>query len=170
MACAFLRSFSGIFCILLARFNLPVQLKQSVMHPIIRNILAILAGIALGSAVNMGIIMLSSSIIPPPEGADVTTAEGLKAAMPLFQPKHFLMPFLAHALGTLAGAALAARLAASYQQAIALSIGAFFLLGGIAAVFMVPAPLWFIVLDLVLAYLPMAYLGWRWAGRVVPAV
>ena len=45
--------------------------------------------------------MMSSSLIPPPEGADVTTLEGLKTSMHLFQPKHFLMPFLAHALGTL---------------------------------------------------------------------
>src|SRR5690606_40560173 len=54
--------------------------------------------------VNMSIIMISGSIIPPPEGADTTTTEGLKAAMHLFEPKHFLLPFLAHALGTLVGA------------------------------------------------------------------
>ena len=76
------------------------------MHPIIKYILAVLAGIVIGSAVNMGIIMISSSIIPPPNGADITTAEGLKASMHLFQPKHFIMPFLAHALGTFAGALL----------------------------------------------------------------
>lgn len=35
------------------------------MNPILRNILAVVAGIIAGSAVNMGIIMLSSSIIPP---------------------------------------------------------------------------------------------------------
>lgn len=50
--------------------------------------------------------MISGSIIPPPEGADNTTMEGLKASMHLFQPKHFLMPFLAHALGTFGGALL----------------------------------------------------------------
>jgi hypothetical protein len=34
-----------------------------------------------------------------------------------------------------------------------------FLLGGIANVAMLPAPLWFSALDLLLAYLPMAWLG-----------
>jgi hypothetical protein len=63
------------------------------MNPIIKIILAIIAGIFFGSAVNMGIIMLSGSIIPPPNGADVTTTEGLKASMHLFQPKHFILPF-----------------------------------------------------------------------------
>jgi len=46
------------------------------MNPILKNILAITAGILLGSAVNMGIIMISGSIIPPPNGTDVTTTEG----------------------------------------------------------------------------------------------
>ena len=43
------------------------------MNPIFKNILAVIAGCVLGSAVNMGIIMVSGSIIPPPDGADVTT-------------------------------------------------------------------------------------------------
>ena len=48
--------------------------------------------------------MMSSSIISPPKGVDVTTMEGLKAYLHLFEPKHFIFPFLAHALGTFAGA------------------------------------------------------------------
>lgn len=129
------------------------------MNPIVRNALAVIVGIVLGSAVNMGIIMVSGSIIPPPEGADVTTTEGLKASMHLFQPKHFVMPFLAHALGTFAGALLAALIAATHKMKFALSIGFFFLLGGIASVFMLPSPAWFTILDLVAAYIPMGYLG-----------
>ena len=138
---------------------------QSTMNPILKNILAVLAGILIGGAVNMGLIMISGSIIPPPEGADMTTAEGLTAALPLLEPKHFIFPFLAHALGTLVGAFLAAKLAASKQLLMAMIIGLFTLAGGIAAVFMIPAPTWFIALDLLIAYLPMAYLGWILAGR-----
>ncbi|MBN8677626.1 MAG: hypothetical protein J0M29_05330 [Chitinophagales bacterium] len=135
------------------------------MHPIIKNILAVIAGITVGSIVNMGIIMISGSIIPPPEGADVTTEEGLKASMHLFQPKHFIFPFLAHALGTLAGAFLAAKIAANNNIRFALVIGVFFLLGGIASVFMLPSPMWFNVLDLAGAYMPLAYLGGKWASK-----
>lgn len=50
-------------------------------NPIVRNIVALTAGIVIGGLVNMGIIMISGSIIPPPEGTDVTTTEGLKASM-----------------------------------------------------------------------------------------
>jgi hypothetical protein len=116
----------------------------------------------------MGIIMISGSVIPPPEGADVTTVEGLKASIHLFQPRHFIFPFLAHAMGTLAGAFLAAKLAANNHMKFALVIGAFFLLGGVANVLMLPAPMWFNVLDLAGAYLPMAYLAGKWASSGEP--
>ncbi len=131
------------------------------MNPILRNILSVIAGIAIGSVVNMGIIQISGSIIPPPEGADNTTMEGLKASMHLFQPKHFLFPFLAHALGTFAGAILATLIAASHKMKFALAIGAFFLIGGISTVLMLPSPLWFTLVDLLGAYLPMAWLGFK---------
>jgi hypothetical protein len=137
--------------------------KEMNMNPIVRNILAVITGAILGSIVNMGIIMISGSIIPPPEGADVTTTEGLKAAMHLFQPKHFIMPFLAHALGTFAGALIAGLIAASHKIKFALGIGVLFLLGGVASVFMLPSPVWFTILDLVVAYIPMAYI----AGKIV---
>jgi|SRR5687768_5639868 len=132
------------------------------MSPILRNFLAVVAGLIIGSVVNMGIISISGVLIPPPAGADVTTQEGLKATMHLFEPKHFIFPFLAHALGTFAGALVTAFIAVNNKIRLALIIGFFFLAGGIASVFMLPSPTWFTVLDLVVAYIPMAYL----AGKI----
>jgi hypothetical protein len=129
------------------------------MPNLLRNVLALLAGIAIGGGVNMALITLSPSLIPPPAGVDVTSAEGLGKAMHLFEPRHFIMPFLAHAVGTLAGALAAYLIAASYKVQIAYVIGAVFLCGGVAASFMIPAPTWFIALDLLAAYLPMGWLG-----------
>ena len=118
----------------------------------------------IGSAVNMGIINVSGAIIPPPDGADVTTTEGLRATMHLFEPRHFIFPFLAHALGTFAGALLAAKIAVTHKLKFALGIGLFFLAGGIASVLMLPSPTWFTVLDLAVAYIPMGYLAGKLAA------
>ncbi len=96
------------------------------MNPIVRNILAVIAGVIVGSVVNMGIITLSGMVIPPPAGVDVTTTESLKASMHLFEPKHYIMPFLAHALGTLVGAIIAASIAVNRKMIVALIIGAVF--------------------------------------------
>jgi len=133
------------------------------MNPILRNIIAVIVGVVIGSLVNMGIITISSSIIPPPEGVDLSNMESLKEAMPLFGPKNFIMPFLAHALGALVGAFLAAKIAASHKMKFALVIGGFFMLGGFMAASMLPAPMWFNVVDIALAYIPMAWIGGRCA-------
>ena len=135
------------------------------MNPILKNIIAVIAGFLCGSLLNGGIIMISSSVIPPPNGADVTTMEGLRASMHLFEPKHFLMPFLAHALGTFAGAFLTAKIAVSHQMKFALLIGILFLAGGITNVILLPSPLWFSILDIAVAYIPMAYLAYKLADE-----
>jgi hypothetical protein len=130
----------------------------------IRNILAVIAGILVGGLVNMGIVMLSPTIIPPPAGADTTTVEGLNASMHLFEAKHFIAPFLAHALGALVGALVAALISATSKMTVGLVVGAFFLLGGISAAAMIPAPLWFEAVDILLAYIPMSWIGARLGG------
>jgi len=130
------------------------------MNPFLRNTLAVIAGLVIGSVVNMSIILISDSIIPAPNGADVSTTEGLKATMHLFEPKHFLFPFLAHAIGTFAGALTTALIAVKHKTKLAYGIGAFFLFGGfVTNFFTLPSPIWFSVVDLIFAYIPMAYLA-----------
>ncbi|MEY8020876.1 hypothetical protein AB8P51_08600 [Muriicola sp. SD30] len=131
------------------------------MNPIFRNILAVIAGLVLGSAVNMFFISLNGRVINLPEGADVSTMEGLKESMSLFEPKHFIFPFLAHAIGTLIGAYFAAKIAATRKMMFAMIVGIGFLIGGIINVINLPAPAWFSTLDLIAAYIPMGWLGGR---------
>ena len=99
------------------------------MNPIIKNILAVIVGVVVGSVVNMGIIIYGPLAIPYPEGTDISTPEGLNAAMSTFEFKHFLVPFFAHALGTLVGAFLAAKIAATHKMRSAIIIGVVFLAG-----------------------------------------
>jgi len=129
------------------------------MNPIVRNVLAIISGLVAGSLVNMGLINIGPSVVPLPEGADMSTTESFRESIKLFAPVNFLFPFLAHAMGTLSGAFITARIAASRQLMQAMVIGVFFLIGGTMMVNMVGGPMWFNVTDLGLAYIPMAYLG-----------
>ena len=135
------------------------------MNATLRNIMAVIAGIIIGGIVNSGLISLSGSIIPLPAEVDPNDIESIKANMHLYEAKHFLMPFLAHAIGTLAGAFAATAIAASHHLKLSLVIGAVFLLGGIMVAQMLPAPLWFEALDIVLAYIPMAWLGHKIAYK-----
>lgn len=135
------------------------------MSTSIKNILAVVTGIILGAVANMALIIFGNVIIPPPEGVDVTSIESLQSSMHLFGPQNFIFPFLAHALGTLAGGFTAAKIAANRKVGLAIAVGVFFLLGGIYNAYALPAPTWFIVLDLVVAYIPMGWLGGKLATR-----
>lgn len=106
----------------------------------------------------MSLIGVGNNVFPI-EGIDPGDPDALVKMIAAFEPKHFLFPFLAHAVGTFAGAAVAALVAVKYQRVVALLIGVFFLAGGIAMAVTLPAPTWFVVVDLTFAYIPMAWLG-----------
>jgi len=115
----------------------------------------------------MWLIVNGPSIIPPPPGVDVTNSESIAVSMHLFEAKHFIVPFVAHALGTLVGAMAAFLIAASHRLQIAYLVGATFFAGGIWMSMIIPAPRWFIGVDLVFAYFPMAWIGATLAGLIL---
>ena len=129
------------------------------MMTIVRNVVACFAGLLLGGGINIALLILGPFVIAPPAGVDATSSEALSASLHLFEPRHFVFPFLAHAAGTFSGSLIAFLVAASHRSWIAYFIGVAFLLGGIATAFMIPAPTWYRALDLVVAYVPMAWLG-----------
>ena len=137
---------------------------------ILRLLIAVLAGSIIGATVNMSIILLQPLTIPLPEGTDVSSMDSLAKAIPNFQTKHFVMPFLAHALGTLVGAFVASVISKNPKQISALIIGGIFLMGGIDMVRQLPSPLWFNILDLVGAYFPMAIMGYFAAIKILKQV
>lgn len=135
------------------------------MKPIVRNILAVIAGWLGGAVINMSLVKTGYALFPL-EGIDPNDMKALAAAIPTLEFTHFIFPFLAHALGTLAGAVIAGLIAASHKMKFAFGIGVLFLAGGIMASLMLPAPAWFVITDLTIAYIPMAWIGGAIAGRM----
>jgi len=135
------------------------------MNPTKKNILFVIASLVIGGVINMGIIILGPSIIPAPDGVDPSNMESIKANVDLYTAKHFIVPFLAHALGTLVGAFAISKLAVSNHKKLALIVGAIFFLGGLMMAVGLPEFWKFSIIDLLLAYFPMALLGWTLAGK-----
>lgn len=135
------------------------------MNAIIKNILAVVLGWLGGSVVNMGLIKVGHKLLPI-AGIDPNDMDALVDVMPTLEFKYFVFPFLAHALGTLSGATIAGLMAVSYKMKFSLGIGGLFLLGGIIVNYMMPGPTWFAVVDIVVAYIPMAWLGGKLAGNI----
>ena len=132
------------------------------MNPTLRNVLAVLAGATACIVLNGFLLGMMMQLIPPPDGFD----PNVMSTYSLLQTKHLLSPFVAHAVPSLIGGFIASLIAVNRKMTVALVVGGLHFVGGVAAAFMIPAPTWFVVLDLTVAYLPMAWLGGRIAvGR-----
>ena len=83
------------------------------MKQFLLNLLFYLIALVLGAWVNGYLIQISSSVIEPPQGFDLSTEQGLKGAMDagLMTPRYYIFPFLAHALGTWVSAFVITKLA-----------------------------------------------------------
>jgi len=125
---------------------------------VLRIILGLFLGLFVGAMVNGSFIELGMKIFPLPKGVNFNTPEGMNAfsGLPL---KYYIFPFIAHAMGTLSGCLIALFLVRTYATRVVYTIGFLFFTGGIMAVYMINAPLWFDILDLSLAYIPMAWLA-----------
>ena len=132
------------------------------MKPITRNILAVIIGLVIGNVLNMSLVNLGLNIYPI-EGYDGKDFEFLAKVMPTLPFAYFIFPFLAHALGTLAGAFVAGLIAATHKMKFAMAIGGFFLIGGILVNIMITGPIWFTLVDIFFAYIPMAWFGGKLA-------
>jgi hypothetical protein len=131
-----------------------------------KSILLSVAGLLLGAITNGIIVQVGSQIVKAPKGLDLSTEQGLAKAMPLMGAEHFVFPFLAHAIGTLVGAYFVSRMKVNRALLNAMAIGFAFLAGGVMMVLTLPGtPWWFVATDLVLAYLPMAYMGYKLGQR-----
>ncbi len=126
-----------------------------------RNIVAVIIGLFIGGLLNGFIISISGSIISLPKGVDNTTIEGLQKAIHLFEPKHFIFPFLAHASGTFVGVFIALLISKTKKMYLAIIVSVVFLIGGISMVVQLNAPMWFNIMDLVGAYIPMGLIAYK---------
>ena len=132
------------------------------MNSPLRNILAVIAGWFVGSVVNMSIISFYPSIFPLPEQIIEGDMQSLIDNAHLLEIPNLISVFLAHGLGTLVGAFLAAKIGVSRHLLLSMIIGGLFLLGGIAINTMLNfTPPVFSIIDTFFAYIPMAWIGWK---------
>ena len=129
--------------------------------PMLRNVLAVLGGCLLGSALNMGLIQLNFSVLfPMPAGQDMNDPEQFNAFISTLPASAFILVLLAHIGQSFVGGWIAARLGASRPMLLAMIVGVLSLAGGIMAMMMFQGPDWMVV-ELPL-YLVVAWL----AGRI----
>ena len=128
-----------------------------------RTLLAVLGGLLVMVLVVAGLEALGHALFPAPAGVDFNDPEVLRTLLDALPVGSLAMVVLGWALGTLAGAWVAARIARQFRLSAALAIGAVMTLLVAANVAMVPHPVWMTLAGLLLP-LPLAFLGWRLAA------
>lgn len=124
---------------------------------VFRKILAVLTGIVLGMLVIGLIEALGHRLFPVPQ--EVTQAyenQDTEALLALISPKMLLFVLLAYVAGSFVAGIVSAWIGRSKD--LSLIAGVVLMLGGAITVFMIPHPLWFIVISLSV-YIPFALLG-----------
>ena len=130
----------------------------------IRNILAVIIGFAVGMAANMALIMLNAYVLfPMPAGMDMNDLEQLQGYIATLPMVAFFVVMAAHLSQSFVGGWVAARMGSSQPMLLAMIVGFGSLAGGIMMFMDVQGPAWmFIELPL---YLVVAWLAGRMEVR-----
>ncbi len=129
----------------------------------IRTILAAIVGL---SAMMFTVFAVESTghlLFPPPPGTDVSNPEMLKALMPTLPWNALAFVVLAWAAGAFVGAVVASRITRKHHQPLAIGIGLVMIVLSATTMFMIPHPVWMMVLAVALP-VPTAWLGGRIAA------
>jgi hypothetical protein len=134
----------------------------------LRRVIAVIAGLIAGGTFNMILVTVSQAIYPYPESVDSSDFAQVREYLetnPL--PLGALMIVLvAHAGGSLVSALVCGLIVKKNWVLAAIGLGLWWTLGGVAAVFLIPAPIWFAIVDIAL-YVPAALLGMLVAAKIV---
>jgi nitrate/nitrite transporter NarK len=127
----------------------------------IRNIFAVLAGLAVGMVVNQALIFLNAFVLyPMPPGTSMEDPELFSAYITTLPTAAFLVVLAAHLGQSFVGGWVAARIGSSRPMLLAMIVGLFSLAGGVAMMTIVKGPDWMYI------ELPL-YLVVAWqAGRM----
>lgn len=125
-----------------------------------RSIAGVVAGLVLGFVTIAGIEFVGRLIYPLPEGIDLQDPDQLAQVMADAPTAALIIVLFGWFVGTFAAAALATRIARARRLGPAMAVGGFFLIAGIANMWMIPHPTWFWIVGVAL-FLPAAWLGAR---------
>lgn len=128
----------------------------------LRNIGAVFAGLIVGMAFNMAVIMLNATVLfPMPPGSDMNDPADMNAYVAGLPTAAFLVVLVAHLGQAFFGGYVAARLGRASPVLLSMIIGVLSLVGGVLNMMSIQGPTWmYIELPL---YLALAFA----AGRLV---
>jgi hypothetical protein len=131
------------------------------MKPVLRSIIAVVAGFAAASAVMTAVEWVNGHFLHPELGRlaqGMTDREAIRNLLAGVPVSSFLVVIFGWALGSLCGGLVAAWIGRRSRVRHALVLGGLLTIAGIVDNLMIPPPLWFWIAGLVV-FIPAAYAG-----------
>ena len=128
------------------------------MHPILRSILAVLAGIVVGFIVVAALEFLDTTLFPLPAGLDLHDTAAIKQAMARAPLAALILVIVGWGISALLGSWVAARIARAPKVLHGMIVGIFLLGAAITDMLEFRHPVWFWICGL-LIFLPASYIG-----------
>lgn len=135
--------------------------------PLLRLILAPIAGILVALCLIALIESLSHRIFPPPAGLDFRNPEVVRAYVASMPTGAFLLVLTGWVAGVFGGILAASLIGRAHLGRLAAAIGGIILAATLGNLIMIPHPIWFSTIAL-LAIPAAAYAAWKTSTRLVP--
>ncbi len=123
-----------------------------------KKILAVIIGLIVGGLVIMGIESINILRFPWPEGLNLEDKDAFAEYVQGLPVSALITVLLAHIAGALVAGFLSTKIAAANNYTLAVICGVILLAGAVVNLFMIPHPVWFMVVN-VLTIIPAALLG-----------
>ncbi|MCW3072129.1 MAG: hypothetical protein JWO44_2019 [Bacteroidetes bacterium] len=130
-----------------------------------KKILSTVLGLIGGLFVIFSLEVLGHIIYPMPAGINLSDTEAIKAYTSGAPSLVFVLLVFSYALGSMAGGLIAAAMAPANKMAKAITVGGILMGLGAYNLFMIPHPVWTIIISIFL-FIPCSYLGGYWGIRL----
>lgn len=130
-----------------------------------KNALAVILGLLGSFFIILSLEIVGHIIYPPPANLDVTNMEELKAFTSSAPPIVFILVIISYAVGSIVGGLIASAIAVNNKITKAITVGGILMGLGAYNLFMIPHPIWTIIISIFL-FIPCSYLGGYWGVKV----
>lgn len=130
-----------------------------------KNILSTFLGVLGGIFIIFTLEVVSHLIYPPPPGMDINDMEAIKAFTGSAPSIVFILLIISYAVGSIVGGLIAAAIAPTNKMTKAITVGGILMGLGAYNLFMIPHPVWTIIISIFL-FIPCSYLGGYWGIKI----
>lgn len=128
-----------------------------------RTVLAVILGLVVAGLIVAGIETVGHTLNPPPPGTDLTQPGAMETLIASLPVTALIIVVLAWALGSIGGGFTAAKISRQHKRGAALAVGIAMVLLVASNFFVIPHPLWMMVVG-VLVPIPLALVGRKLAA------